>query len=792
MLSAPHFVNPMRAVAARAKPWASVLTDERSIVLALAAVAAVAHALNMFNYPSWATASQEGITVYRAWALLQNWELWGDLLSPSTAATLLVAGWLAATGGPHGFGSITDGGRMLMLALHVGMVPLLFGLARLLGCRVLAAALATALFALSPLVIAHQRLVVPDNFVSFWALLSVYLMLRSHASWGLKGLAVACVGLAFLSSGASGRGNATPATGLQIQQLVATLNDPFLALGGAAVVANLSRGLRDLRVLLVGIAGALPLLRIVIEGGPSNPAFELAIPFCLNVGFALTPVLDRIPRALGGAVTASVVAVFMVQYAVTGAFQALYLERPVAAEREALVWTRSHVPPQSTIAADPWALAELEDATSDGIAFTGLRLRDWRSPDVAEYTLIALDSGSALRLTFDRLNPPPPTVSQEGLVKRWVADGTHVELRKARGPGATEDVLLAGSAQYLTRRFERAGAYVALDGSVTAQSQANGMLRAAWSGDREAFMRAWRWTASNLANADGLLASTWRNGAVVSAETATDADTDAALALLMASRRWTDEELLLAARRMVDAIWRREVVLVNGLPYAVAGDWAREPAILALTPGGFAPYAYETFASVDPGHDWAGVVESGYRVLAAASASGSVGLPPDWIGLDRATGGLTTLPLAGRDTMRYGDDAARTYWRVALHHLWSRDARAERFLRSATFLRDEVARRGAPARSYSPDGRMLDAYPSGPGTAAALAALLTVDPVAAQSLYASQVVGAASRLGAGVYWGDLNDLGGQEWGWLATALYANRVPDLWRSSPGRSVAEGAS
>jgi endo-1,4-beta-D-glucanase Y len=626
-------------------------------------------------------------------------------------------------------------------------------------------------------------------------------MLRSRASWTVKGVAVGCVALAFLSS-AGGAGRTIPATALHVQEVVATLNDPFLALGSAAVIANLWRGLRDLKLLFVGLAGTLPLLRILVEGGPANPAFELAIPFCLNVAFAVTPVLDRVPSAVGAGLTASVVAIFMVQCAVTGALQALYLERPAAAEREALAWVRSHVPPRSTIAVDPWALAELEDATGDGIVFTGLRLRDPRGPaaSASEYTITRGSAQARQGLT----SPAVALVARGSgggapsdagaLVKRWVADGTHVELRKANGPGLTEDTVLAGSAHYLGRRFERAGAYMAIDGTVTAQSQANAMLRAVWSDDRQAFMRAWRWTATNLANAEGLLASSWANGAVVSAETAAEADVNTALALLMGSRRWTDEELLLAGRRMVDAIWRREVVLVNGAPYMAAGDWAREPAVLALATAGFAPYAYETFALVDPQHDWAGLVDSGYRVLTAGSAASSVGLPPDWMGLDRATGSLTTLPLAGRDTLRYGNDAARTYWRVALHHLWYRDARADRFLRSATFLHDEVARRGISARSYSPDGRILDPYPSGPGTAAALAALaalLTLDPVAAESMYASQLVGTASRLGAGVYWGDLNDLTGQEWGWFATALYANRLPDLWRSGSVRAAAEAA-
>jgi endoglucanase len=569
------------------------------------------------------------------------------------------------------------------------------------------------------------------------------------------------------------------------------VNDPLLTAGAAAIVVNLLRGRRDFRLLAVAVAGGGPLLSAAISGGPFDPVVQLAIPFCLNIGLALSPLLERTPSALGASLTAAVVGLFVMEYAATGALQPEYAGRPAAAQREALAWIEAHIPADSLIAADWWAWPELQDPAPDGVAFERMRRRDLASPGVTEYTLIASDWTPARDVQMPR--PLPSSAANGGLVKRWVADGTNVELRKAPRPGATEPLLLAGSAQYLVRRFERSGAFTALDGSVTSQSQASAMLRSAWMGDRDGFMRVWRWTAQNLLTADGLLASGWRNGTVTSADTTTDADADAALALLMASRRWTDEELLVAGRRLVSAIWRREVVLIDGRPYAGAGDWTRDSTILAISPGGFAPYAYEVFATVDPDHDWIGVVQSGYGVLSTAAdldpAFRSVGLPPDWLGVDRATGALTKLPLAGRDTMRYSEDAARTYWRVALHRRWTMDERADRFLRSARFLREEVAGRGAPARAYAPDGVRLDDYPSGAGNAAALAALLTLDPATAHDLYASHLVGTANRLGAGVFWGDLNDLHGQEWGWFATAFYADRLPDLWRSGAARSTAE---
>ncbi|HET7092082.1 MAG TPA: hypothetical protein VFI22_01355, partial [Thermomicrobiales bacterium] len=133
-------------------------------------------------------------------------------------------------------------------------------------------------------------------------------------------------------------------------------------------------------------------------------------------------------------------------------------------------------------------------------------------------------------------------------------------------------------------------------------------------------------------------------------------------------------------------------------------------------------------------------------------------------------------------------DAARTYWRVALDLRWSNDGRADAFLRQAGFLRDEVRRKGAVSGVYSHDGKIIEAPPSISTMAGALAALLTLDPDAANTLYASQFVGLADDTGATIHWGDSGDLYTQEWGWFATALYAGATPDLWRQPPASPAA----
>jgi endoglucanase len=232
---------------------------------------------------------------------------------------------------------------------------------------------------------------------------------------------------------------------------------------------------------------------------------------------------------------------------------------------------------------------------------------------------------------------------------------------------------------------------------------------------------------------------------------------------------------LTAGRQLVDAVWEHEMVVLNGVPYVTAGDWADDGQIIALNPSYFAPYAYDIFRQVDQKHDWRCVIDSSYQVLFDASASplgasGSAGLPPDWVGLDRASGELVPLRLDGNDTTRYGFDAARTYWRIALDQRWRGDGRAATYLRLAGFLQDEVQRDGVPRAVYRRDGTPLESTTSMVSTAGALAALQTLNPALANRLFAEQLVAGVTRTGTQVHWADPTDLYAQSWGWFATAF----------------------
>ena len=64
------------------------------------------------------------------------------------------------------------------------------------------------------------------------------------------------------------------------------------------------------------------------------------------------------------------------------------------------------------------------------------------------------------------------------------------------------------------------------------------MLIAAAAGDSQRFDQIWNWTKQNLRRDDGLISFKWRDGKIEDPEAASDADVDAARALLVASCRF--------------------------------------------------------------------------------------------------------------------------------------------------------------------------------------------------------------------------------------------------------------
>jgi len=322
------------------------------------------------------------------------------------------------------------------------------------------------------------------------------------------------------------------------------------------------------------------------------------------------------------------------------------------------------------------------------------------------------------------------------------------------------------------------------DDATTSEGQSYALLRAAWMDDRDTFARVWRWTHDNLATADGLFGYLWGrrpdgSWGTLSANSATDADQDIALALLLAARRWGQSGDNDAAAAVVRAIWAHEVTEVAGRPYLVAGSWAATTSPgPTINPSYFAPYAYRLFATLDGAHPWRDVVDTSYQALDACTAAPlsigrSAGLPPNWCVLDSQGRPHPAASMQAADD--YGYDAFRVMWRLAVDARWNGEPRARDYLERNGFLRTAWQRDGRLASVYRHDGGVVAGNEDVAVYGGDLGNLLVTDAAAAEQLLHSKLLPSLGHHDGVAYWGEPDNYYQQNWAWFGLALAAGRV-----------------
>jgi endoglucanase len=323
-------------------------------------------------------------------------------------------------------------------------------------------------------------------------------------------------------------------------------------------------------------------------------------------------------------------------------------------------------------------------------------------------------------------------------------------------------------------------------GITTSEGQSYAMLRAVWMGDETTLDTVWRWTASNLQLGGGApFASLW-NGRAVDTHSASDADSDIALALLFAARRFGEPALRAAALSTLAAIWNDDVVSIDAMNVLTAGNWAttQEPSGPVINPSYFAPYAYRIFAIEDPNHPWSTLIDSSYTLLnecsdAVLDGTRSRGLPPNWCEISHATGQVVSFPTIA-DADDYGYDAFRVMWRVALDALWNNEPRARAYLTDSTFLRAywNANKRLEPV--YGHDGSVVEAYSDPTLYGGDIGSFLLTDrPGAAQI---EQLLLASFHPSSPAHFGEPQNYFEQNWVWFGLALIAGTLVDIDRVS----------
>ncbi|MFZ1250448.1 MAG: glycosyl hydrolase family 8 [Candidatus Microsaccharimonas sp.] len=287
----------------------------------------------------------------------------------------------------------------------------------------------------------------------------------------------------------------------------------------------------------------------------------------------------------------------------------------------------------------------------------------------------------------------------------------------------------------------------------TSEGQSYTMMRAVWMDDIDTFETSWNWTKQNLQREDKLMS--WKYGerpdgtyGVLTEQggqnAASDADTDIALALIMAANRWREQTYLDDARDIIDAVWENEIVTINGKPILVANDLEKNNTeSVIVNPSYLSPYAYKVFQKIDKDHDWNAVVDSSYEILLDSAdapldkGTGS-GLTPDWIRIDRSNGAIIPAP---EYTSNYGYEAIRTPWRMALDWKWYNDGRAKEVLQKYTqVIGKNYAENGKLAAVYTHDGLAAVDYESPAMYGTIQSYYDVVDPEAAKAFYEKQLL----------------------------------------------------
>lgn len=198
-------------------------------------------------------------------------------------------------------------------------------------------------------------------------------------------------------------------------------------------------------------------------------------------------------------------------------------------------------------------------------------------------------------------------------------------------------------------------------GDTVSEGQAYAMLLAVARDDQGTFDKVWNWTRGNLRRSDGLLS--WKyNGRIVDANSAADADLDAAHALVVAGTTFDRPDLRADGVALGKAILDHETA---GTPLGrmlLGGSWATE-APYSVNPSYLSPVAIESIGEASGDPRW-GELAGGYQAL-LDRMSKLAGLPPDWVQVTTEAG-VVPMPPPDNGPVVFGLDAARVPIRAAI------------------------------------------------------------------------------------------------------------------------------
>ncbi len=514
---------------------------------------------------------------------------------------------------------------------------------------------------------------------------------------------------------------------------------------------------------------------------------------------------------------AAIVAIGVIGYIFYRSSTIQYTDNATAAQTDAVEWIKQNVNPDAYLSIDDYAYVDLHAARFPGDsvfpnADWGWKIQD--DPTVQtgkseriQYILLGNETVEQINsnngeIVKEALNNASPVASfTQGTtaylnLPNYIS--TNGDLEMVYKVNSANEIQLATAWQYYKAHFIMPAGNVvdASQGSITtSEGQSYAMLRAVMMGDQSNFNNIWAWTQDHLEyrTNDKLFSWLWSKNAttgvyqVGDSNTATDADEDIALSLVLASKEWNDPTYLAQAMPIIDDIWSKEVVPINGHYYLASSVSSERPDGLLVDPSYIAPATYKIFGIIDPSHPWDTLSNDSYAFLnELANQPGNTShLPPNNVIVTPHGAIESAITYAGSGSEDYGYDAFRVLWRVALDSVWFNDPQAQQYLSKVTpFFISKINEGKLPGTVIDLKGNDISTPDSLATDAGMVAALSITDPSEANTLYSSIYADNYNQNG---YWGDPTNYYNENWAWFMEALHTDQFtmpfsPALWTNT----------
>lgn len=311
----------------------------------------------------------------------------------------------------------------------------------------------------------------------------------------------------------------------------------------------------------------------------------------------------------------------------------------------------------------------------------------------------------------------------------------------------------------------------------TSEGQAYAMRRALMMEDKETFDNTYNWAKYNLQHKnDHLFAWLWglKNPGkqsktvygIIDQNGATDAGTEIAINLILASKLWEQENYMDEALNIINDIWDKETIEIKGERILTSGIYQTKAKTVEINPSYFMPYGFKIFAEVDEDHNWQRLVNSSYNLTNFCIDNIKSGLPPDVFYINKKTGVITF----DKDKSDFSYDAVRTFYRFYIDYKLTNDSRAEKLLYKSNLFTNRWKNEGKFYTNYKQNGELKD-YDQAIGSIAMILPVIKMyNKNIADEIYKNRIL---SKYHFNGYWEDPLDYYAQNLVWLGNWLYQN-------------------